>query len=566
MIAPHSSTSYYTPIHTGIGIDPIKDALPGVQFFGVCTWHIMALDFPRNLNHIVGYEDCKNFVYKHLVKNTTCKKAWEDYLSEACRKWPAAKEYLQNLSLSKERWGAPWRLNHFTMGMEASSVVEGSFSGFKKYLGGEPKSFPGVVQQHIQKDLDKVAEERKNKVKADVSMYDKKLSSQRAFSANQCAQVCSNKVVEQFITANLEAQEYSYEENPTLTDDQIARGVESAYTLHLKGMNIADQPARLVEKINGIYYCKRCMKDINSGQPCKHIQRVCDFEFRPEQFHDHWKRGNNEVVWLPAVPRQPAAQGMLDTDDDFDFGVGEQSDEEVYMKQDGSSGLEAVDDGNIQAGGDGVGEFVKEYVPQPLEAKRFRGENTKKKEKNSAQMYNDLLGKGTQLARIGAANRKTYEKLSTILSYMVANVQNQGQEELKEAAASYLNLTATGNGGLFNIQPSTLKRGIGGCSSKRKRSGVEAAASKQSGNKCAFCGQVGHNRSSCSAANQFGTRLTKKTWSLLKTVMPLDESKEVTDIDTIVHADAMALEIDSSKTHLILILLLFMFIVSNPHP
>ena len=505
----------------------------------------MALDFPRNLNHIVGYEDCKQFVYKHLVKNTTCKKAWEDYLSEACRKWPAAKEYLQNLSLSKERWGAPWRLAHFTMGMEASSVVEGSFSGFKKYLGGVPQSFPGVVQQHIQKDLDKVAEERQNKVKSDVSMYDDKLISQRTLAANQCAKVCSNKVVEQFLTTNLEAQEYWFEENPTLTNDQLARGVESAYTIYLKAMNIADQPARLVEKINGIYHCKWCMKDINSGQPCKHIQRVCDFEFRPEQFHDHWKLANNEVVWLPAVPRQPAAQGVLDTDANFDFGVGEQSDEEVYMKEEGTSSLEAVDDGKPQAGGDGVGEFVKEYAPRPLEpkeAKCFRRENTKK-QKNSVDMHNDLMAKATQLARIGAKSRDTYEKLSTILSYMIANVQNQGQEELKEATASYLNLTPTGNDGLFNIQPSTMKRGVGGYSSKRKRSGVEMAVAKQSGNKCAFCGHIGHNKSTCTAANQFGTRLTKRTWNLLQTVKLLDESKEVADIDTIVHADAMALEI-----------------------
>lgn len=112
----------------------------------------MTLDFPRNLKHLPGYEECKNYVYKYLVKNTTCKVAWEEYLSVACHKWPGAAEYLQKLSLSKERWGAPWRLDNFTLGMEASSVVEGSVSAFHRHLGGDPRSFPGVVQQHIQKD------------------------------------------------------------------------------------------------------------------------------------------------------------------------------------------------------------------------------------------------------------------------------------------------------------------------------------------------------------------------------------------------------------------------------
>jgi hypothetical protein len=74
---------------------------------------------------------------------------------EACRLWPAAATYLQELAREKTRWGAPWRLEHFTIGYEASLPVEGSFSAFQRALGDESKSFTGVVQPHVQKDLDK---------------------------------------------------------------------------------------------------------------------------------------------------------------------------------------------------------------------------------------------------------------------------------------------------------------------------------------------------------------------------------------------------------------------------
>ena len=96
-------------------------------------------------------------------------------MAEACRKWPGASEYLQQLSLSKVRWGNPWRIENFTLDMEASSVVEGSFSAFQRHLAGQVHSFTGVVQQHIQKDQDKISEERKRRVKASVAVFDESI-------------------------------------------------------------------------------------------------------------------------------------------------------------------------------------------------------------------------------------------------------------------------------------------------------------------------------------------------------------------------------------------------------
>ena len=252
---------------------PIQRFLTSVTFFGVCTWHIMTLDFPRNLKHIPGYADCKSFVYLYLVKNTTCKQEWNVRLNEACRKWPGAAEYLQQLSLSKERWGNPWRIENFTLDMEASSVVEGSFSAFHRHLGGQVHSFTGVVQQHLQKDNDKTSEERKQRVKASVAVYDNAVQGMRTKAAQECSKKCSAKVVDNFIKTNLEAQEYSYEEMAVLSAEQQARGVTKAYLVYLKGQDRVTQPRRVVEFRDGVYYCKWCKRDINSGQPCKHIQQ-----------------------------------------------------------------------------------------------------------------------------------------------------------------------------------------------------------------------------------------------------------------------------------------------------
>ena len=51
----------------GLGVTAIKKSLPNVDMFAVCTWHIMVIDFPKNLKHIPDYDNCKNYVYEKLV-------------------------------------------------------------------------------------------------------------------------------------------------------------------------------------------------------------------------------------------------------------------------------------------------------------------------------------------------------------------------------------------------------------------------------------------------------------------------------------------------------------------
>ena len=128
-------------IYIGVREKPVRRALPNVKFFGACTWHIMTIDFPKNLGHIPSYEEVKSYVYDNLVRNTTSEAEWEMHLQHACRTWPRAAQYLQELAREKKRWGAPWRLEHFTGGHEASSPVEGSFSALQRAIGDSPKSF-----------------------------------------------------------------------------------------------------------------------------------------------------------------------------------------------------------------------------------------------------------------------------------------------------------------------------------------------------------------------------------------------------------------------------------------
>ena len=125
----------------------MKSVLPRVTFCGACTWHILSIDFPNNLKHVPGYKALKNFVKSKLVNNTTDKDLWHDYLNEACRSWPLAAEYLQSIAVHKHRWGHPWRIENLTLGFQASSPVESSFSAFKRSTDNVPVSFAAVVQR-----------------------------------------------------------------------------------------------------------------------------------------------------------------------------------------------------------------------------------------------------------------------------------------------------------------------------------------------------------------------------------------------------------------------------------
>ena len=117
--------------HSGVTMVPVKSYFLNVEYFGAYTWHIMTIDFPKNVGHVHDYENLKEFVYNSLARTTTYTEHWESLLLEACRLWPTAATYLQTLARDKTRWGSSWRLRHFTAGYEASSAVEGSFSAFQ---------------------------------------------------------------------------------------------------------------------------------------------------------------------------------------------------------------------------------------------------------------------------------------------------------------------------------------------------------------------------------------------------------------------------------------------------
>ena len=97
----------------------------------------------------------------------------------------------------------------FTVGMEASSVVESSFSAFQRALGGVPTSFVGVVQQHVKKDNEKLEQERSRFINDQVRSHDHALQSTRSDAENECAMSFSNETVEDFISTNHDAQNYA---------------------------------------------------------------------------------------------------------------------------------------------------------------------------------------------------------------------------------------------------------------------------------------------------------------------------------------------------------------------
>ena len=121
----------------GLSRTPIKETPPCK--FG-CRMHLAynVLGFPKSLKHILGYDSRKNYVYNQLVRNAVNKEEWEDCLRHACRGCPDATSYLHTLSITKDRWDTPCRLDHSTVGMDASSTAEGSFSVFHRALDGMP--------------------------------------------------------------------------------------------------------------------------------------------------------------------------------------------------------------------------------------------------------------------------------------------------------------------------------------------------------------------------------------------------------------------------------------------
>ena len=120
-------------------------------------------------------------------------KEWEENLPHACQEWTTTAIYLQTLVLKKDRWGALWRLKPFTLGMEALSVVEGYFYGFKRALGGEPALFVDVVQKHVKQDKQKLGQERSDFINSQFWAHVVALQATRSDAANECATIFQTK-------------------------------------------------------------------------------------------------------------------------------------------------------------------------------------------------------------------------------------------------------------------------------------------------------------------------------------------------------------------------------------
>jgi len=78
-----------------------------------------------------------------------------------------------------------------------------------------------------------------------------------------------------------------------------------------------------------------------------------------------------------------------------------------------------------------------------------------------------------------------------LLRYVRANLQNKSGEELKAAAASYLNITNIDTS--TESFPSSRMRTEGRMSTKRKKSSVESATIGAV-KKCGFCKSIGYNK------------------------------------------------------------------------
>ncbi len=514
------------------------NSLPNVKFFGACTWHIMTTDFPKNLGHIADYENLKDFVYDKLMRNTVSKYVWEEHLSEACRLWPAAAKYLQELAKEKTRWGAPWRLEHFTVGYEASSPVEGSFSAFHRALGDESKSFTGVVQTHVQKDLDKTKEEGRTLINLRMLATDEILLEQRSDPAKECALEFSHKITENFEITNQNSQNYEYTEL-SLTPNLIARGITLAHSVSRRGLLATateiPPPPRTVYEINGIKYCA-CLEDVNKGEPCRHIQCILGGKFVSAQFNQHFSIATD----VPVASRvkyitEQDAQLQLDEHDD------------------------SMDTGDDVAQMDGVGTFIIGQedssvidLPSQSLSQVTRHAPKKTKKLTSMEKYNVILNEAKVLASIVSADKSTlFSKAKTILKFVRTNIQNMGGEEIKAATSDYLGikgptLESVDTYGEINeneVLAPVLKRTAGATGLKRKKSCVETATTSNTGHACSLCREKGHKINKCPRGSRIGVRLTEKTWVDKMALVPFVDIIDMSLIDPVIPSDARALQI-----------------------
>lgn len=207
------------------------------------------------------------------MNNTLDRTEWDNYLREACRTWPTAAEYLQNLAGQRHRWGYPWRMDALTLGYQASSPAESSFSALKRSTDYIPVSFAAAIQHHLRKDMDKIAEERAAIVNRRVQSTDPSISAKYNDAVNQCRSIYSKKISMVFNQENIESLNYDDTALEISDADQLA-GVEERHKIVRRILADEETDGRIVEKINGVWYCK-CRKNDNfGGGSFRHIQRA----------------------------------------------------------------------------------------------------------------------------------------------------------------------------------------------------------------------------------------------------------------------------------------------------
>ncbi|EJK49741.1 hypothetical protein THAOC_31349, partial [Thalassiosira oceanica] len=510
---------------------------------GACAWHIVAIDFTNALKNITDYQACKKFFVDKLVNSTTCPNEWEQHFRVACQKWPAASEYLNELYRVKQRWGSAWRLDHFTQGKQASSAVEGSFHGFKEWIGGEPRSFAGVVQQHIQKDMNKIAEERQ--------------------AVNECGKDISHNVTEKFAETNIKAQNYvacALEVSQVqICDDITGQWSVSRRSVHDETNR---RPPRIVTERNGKKECS-CKEDKNSGQPCPHIQCVVNGAYNLNQFHPHWRRTASveiaQVVDTVTPSNAPEASEEAEERPNNNGNSSNLDDcpsiEEPEIDR-FSTGLSASDSRTIAQ--ELQGSFITHLshlsaVPPPGQTQataistvvlKSRIQSKKKSGLSGPQKFNKLNDIGRSIANTASQESdEIYTKVLSVMNYIKANMQRSGEEELKEAAAEYVGVKRN-NLHLDSVLAPAQRKSAGATSTKRKKSSAESNSfGKTSSKSCSICRGMGHQKSACPAIRRFGLRLTKARYTECMATLPELSEAGGNTLDPVVPTDTFGVQV-----------------------